>query len=149
MKLTWKIWLLIILILFSFMTIFGVPPTFLQRGVLITSVETNSTAFEQGLRQTQIITNIDGKKINNLEDFTKSLEGKFNSNESKKLIITTKQGEVILYSNQAPQITVSNIPKSKIKLGLDLAGGSRALIKAQNQSLSSSEINDLVAITSN
>jgi len=65
-KLTWKIWLLIIVLAFSLISIFGIPPTFLEKGVLITSVETNSTAFEQGLRQGQIITSINNKQIENL-----------------------------------------------------------------------------------
>jgi len=149
LKLTWKIWLLIIFLFFSFLTIFGFPPSFMQEGVVITSVETNSTAFEQGLRQGQTITQIDGKKVGNLEDFTNNIQGKFDLNESVKLTIITDQGEVILYSNQAPQITVTEIPNTKIKLGLDLAGGSRALVKAQDQDLDSSAVRDLVDITSN
>ena len=46
-----------------------------------------------------------------------------------------------------PEITVSDIPKSKIQTGLDLQGGSRALIKPEEK-LSSSEINDLISVTS-
>ena len=68
MKLTWKIWLLIVVLAFSLLSIFGFPPQFFQKGVLITSVETNSTAFEEGLRQGQIIIGVDGKKIDNLDD---------------------------------------------------------------------------------
>jgi len=148
MKLTWKIWLLIIILLLCMLSIFGFPPTFFQKGVVIASVEQNSTALEQGLRSGQIITAIDGNKINNLEDFTNSLQGKFSSGNIKT-IITTNQGEFILFSDQAPQITVSDIPKTNIRLGLDLAGGSRALIKAQDAKLSSSQINDLISITQN
>ncbi|MCW8965530.1 MAG: hypothetical protein OQK82_02415, partial [Candidatus Pacearchaeota archaeon] len=46
-------------------------------------------------------------------------------------------------------ITVSEIPKTGISMGLDLAGGSRALIQAQDKELTSDELNDLVEITSN
>ena len=147
-KLTWKIWLLIIVLVFSLLAIFGMPPTFLEKGVLITSVETNSTAFEQGLRQGQIITNIDGTQIEDLEDFSNAL-GKFSSNENIKLILQTKNSEIILFSNHAPNITVTEIPKTNIKTGLDLAGGSRALVQAEDKKLSSTEINDLVDITRN
>jgi len=63
MKLTWKIWLLIIVLCLCLLSIFGFPPVFFEKGVLITSVEQNSTAFEQGLRQGQIITGIDGNTI--------------------------------------------------------------------------------------
>ena len=148
LKLGFKIWLLIIVLLLSLISIF-ITPNFLEKGVLITSVEPNSTSFEQGLRQGQVITAIDGKSITSLEDFTKVLKGKYNSNQSIKTIITTKDSEVILFSKQVPEITVSKIPKTNIKAGLDLAGGSRALVKAQNKSLSSAEVNDLVDITRN
>jgi preprotein translocase subunit SecD len=149
MKFTWKIWLLIIVLALSLLSIFGMPPTFFQKGVLITSVGTNSSAFEQGLRQGQIIIGIDGKTISNLEDFSNALKGKFESSENTKIIFTTKDSEVILFIDNPPEITVSDIPKTSLKLGLDLAGGSRALIKAQDKTLSSDEINDLVVITSN
>lgn len=149
MKLGWKVWVLIILLIFSFLSIFGLPPTFLQKGVIITSVESNSTAFDQGLRQGQIITSVDGIKIINLEDFSEVLKDKYLSNESIKTTFTTKDSEFILFSNQAPEITVAEVPNTNIKLGLDLAGGSRALIKAKDIELDSSQINDLVSITRN
>ena len=149
MKLTWKIWLLIIVLAFSLISIFGLPPTFLEKGVLITSVESNSTAFEQGLRQGQIITNIDGTPIENLEDFSNVLQGKFISEENIKIIIQTQDAEIILFSNHVPNITVAEILKTNIKTGLDLAGGSRALVQAEGKKLSSTEINDLVDITRN
>ena len=149
MKLTWKIWLLIIVLGFSLLSIFGMPPTFLEKGVLITSIESNSTAFEQGLRQGQTIVAIDGKIINNLEDFSNTLSGKFSSNENIKIIFQTQESEVILFSDQAPNITVAEIPKTNLKTGLDLSGGSRALVQAEGQKLSSIEINDLVDITRN
>ena len=68
MKIGWKIWVLIIFLVFSLLAIFGFPPTFLQKGVFVSSIEANSTAFEQGLRQNQIIIELDGQKIENLED---------------------------------------------------------------------------------
>ena len=148
-KLTWKIWILIIVLFFSLLSIFGMPPTFFQKGVLITSVETNSTAFEQGLRQGQIIVGVDGQKINTLEDFTNAVKEKFNSNESVKTIFQTTKSEFILFSQQSPGITVSEIPKTNLKLGLDLEGGSRALVQAQGKKLTSAEVNDLVDVISN
>ncbi len=147
-KLTFRIWVLIIAIVLSLLSIF-ITPHFLQGGVLISSVDSNSTAFEYGLRQGQIIIEVDGKKINNLEDFTNALNGKFDSNQSVKTVIKTDAQEVILYSDNPPEIIVSELSKSNIKTGLDLAGGSRALIKAENKKLNSQEINDLVDITRN
>jgi len=148
-KFTWKIWLLIILLVFSLLSIFGNPLDLNKKGVVIKSIEKNSTAFEQGLRQGQIITSIDGETINSIEDFSKIISTKFISEEKIKTIIQTEDSEVILFTNSAPKIIVSEIPKTNIKLGLDLAGGSRALIKAQDYDLSSGEVRDLVDVVSN
>ncbi len=148
MKLTWRIWLLIIILSFSIISIFNFGNIF-QQGVIITSVEVNSTSFEQGLRQGQIIIKINDLEISNIEDFTNALKNKYDSGENIKTIIQTKNSEFILFSNIPPQITITEIPKTSIKTGLDLAGGSRALIKAENKDLSSEEISDLVEITSN
>ncbi len=147
-KLGLKIWLLIIVLVFSIVSIINFQGIF-SKGVLITSVELNSTAFEQGLREGQIITSIDGKAVNNLADFTKIIQAKFPSDENVKTIINTDDVEAILFTENAPEITVSDIPKTNIKTGLDLSGGARALVKAENKTLTQSELNDLIAITNN
>jgi preprotein translocase subunit SecD len=148
-KLTFKIWLLLVILAFSLISIFGLPPTFSEKGVIITGVESNSTAFNQGLRQGQIITGIDETTIYGLEDFTTAIQNKFPTSEKVKTTIITKDSQVILFSNETPQIIVSDIPKTNIKTGLDLAGGARALVQAEDRKLSSEEINDLVTITTN
>ncbi|MDP2628708.1 MAG: PDZ domain-containing protein [Nanoarchaeota archaeon] len=147
MKLTWRIWLLIIVLLLSITSILNFSGIF-QDGVLITSVTQNSTAFEQGLRQGQIITAVEGREINNLQDFSNLMQDKF-TGEPVKISFTVEDSEIILFSKFAPEITVSDIPKTRIKQGLDLSGGSRALIQAQDKKLSSEEINELVDITNN
>jgi preprotein translocase subunit SecD len=147
-KLTWRIWLLIIVLALSLISIVNFSGLF-EKGVLITNVESNSTAFEQGLRQGQIITGIDGKPVETLEDFAKIIQEKFPVEENVKTTIKIKDSEIILYSDKAPQITVSEISKTKIKTGLDLAGGSRALVQAQDKKLSAKEVEDLISITDN
>ncbi|HUW43357.1 MAG TPA: PDZ domain-containing protein [Bacillota bacterium] len=149
LKLTWKIWLLIIVLILSLISVFGLPPTFLQKGVLITSVEPNSTSFEQGLREGQIIISIDNKKVEHLEDFKEIMQEKFASNETVKVIINTEETEVILFTREAPRITVSEIPNTKLQFGLDLIGGSRAMVQAKEKKLSASEIKNLIDITQN
>jgi preprotein translocase subunit SecD len=150
-KLSFRIWLFIIVLIISLLSIFvsSYGFTLFQKGVLITSVEQNSSAFQNGLRQGQIITAIDGKPITDINDFSNYIQSKFPSEKEIKIIITTKEADIILYSKNAPDITVSHIPKTSIKTGLDLAGGARALIKAQDKDLSSDEISDLVSITKN
>ena len=118
-KLGWKIWLLIIVVAFSLLSLFGFPPTFSQEGVIITSVDANSSSFNQGLRQGQIISRVDNQEIINLEDFSKAFEGKYSTNQSEKTIITTNEAQIILFSKMAPEITVSEIPNTNLKMGLD------------------------------
>ena len=141
-KISWRVWLLIFAILAS---ILAIRPTF-QTGVMISSVEHNSTAFESGLRTGQIIKSINGQPIKNIKDFSSALEI-FPTVEKTKLVIQTNEQEYILFLNQIPQISVKKIPFTRIKFGLDIEGGSRALVKPEVD-LSSSEINDLIAVTS-
>ena len=149
MKITWRIWVLIFVLLFSLIAVFGLPPVFLQKGIMITSVEANSSAFEMGLRQGQIIISIDGESITTLDDFTEIMKDKHLTEEKVKTVINTNEGEVILYSNESPEITVAEIPNTNIKTGLDLSGGARALGQAKDKQLSSAEVNDLIAVINN
>ncbi|MBL7059064.1 hypothetical protein ISS08_01295 [Candidatus Pacearchaeota archaeon] len=148
-KLGWKIWLLIVFLVFSFILIFGLPPTIFQKGVLITGVETNSTAFNSGLRQNQIITSIDDIPVETIQDFSNIFEGKYISNVSEKTIFTTSEGEMIYFSKNLPEISVADIPSTKLKLGLDLEGGARAYVQAKDRELTASEVNDLIEVTNN
>jgi len=148
-KFTLRIWLLIIVLAFSLIAIFGMPPKALQSGVVIASVESNSTAFNAGLRQGQIITKIDGNKITSLQDFTDALKDTYPSEEKTKTIFQTNELEAVYFSNNTPEITVSEISKTNIKTGLDLAGGARALVQAQEKELTASEVQDLIDVVSN
>ena len=58
MKLGFKIWLLIVMLILSLVLIFGLPPKFFDSGVVVTSVGANSTLFDQGMRQGQILLRI-------------------------------------------------------------------------------------------
>lgn len=147
-KLTWKIWLLIIFLFLSVLSIFNFS-AFFEHGVLVSSVQPNTTATDQGFKQSQIITAIDGQRINSIQDYTNAIQGKFLSNQTEKIVFTTTDTEIIYFSDHLPNITVSEIPKTKLKLGLDLVGGARALIKAQDMQLTSAQVADLVDITSN
>jgi preprotein translocase subunit SecD len=147
MKLTFKIGLMLFLILASFLAIFA-GSGLTKEGLLVTSIETeNNTLFDQGLRQGDLITQIDDKKIETLEDYSEVLS-KYTGKEIKT-IIKTEKGEYIIFSDEFPDMTVAEIPNSNLKLGLDLAGGSRAVIKAENKTLSTAEVIDLVDITQN
>jgi len=149
LKFTWRIWLWIIVLILAIVSIVNFPNLF-QKGVIIKSVEQNSSAFEQGLRANQIITAIDGKSVTNLQDYSNIMQNKFNlSNEKVKTIITTTTNEYIIYSSKPPEITVSDLSKTNIKTGLDLSGGARALVQAKNHKLTKQEVDDLVDVVSN
>jgi len=145
MKFSWKIWLLIIVLMCSALLI---SPNF-EKGVIIKSVEKNSTSFDSGLRAGGILTSVNGESVKTVEDYQKIINSIFPTQNKTRLDIITKDNQFILFTDQAPLITLANIPKTKIKTGLDLSGGARALVKAENKSLSSQELNDLITITSN
>jgi len=144
MKFSWKIWLLIIVLMCSALLI---SPNF-EKGVIIKSVEKNSTSFDSGLRSGDIITSINGESVKTIEDYQKIINSIFPTQNKTRLDIATKDNQFILFTDQAPLITISNIPKTKIKTGLDLSGGARALVRPEIP-VSATELNDLIMITSN
>ena len=144
----WKIWFLIAVLLFS---LFAISPwDYFKKGVEIKSVEKNSSEFESGLRAGMIIHSINNQEIENLDDYSKRISEILPPNLSLgevKISIATNKGLFIFLKQGELDLVVGEIPKTKIKTGLDLSGGARALIKPLNVSLSQSEINDLIAIT--
>ena len=139
----WKIWLLIICILGSLLAIF---PLNFSQGLEITSVEIDSVSYIQGLRSGMKITSIDGQAITSLDDFKNAIS-KFPTPSPEKLTIITDQGTIILFINNSPEFAVKEIPKNRVKTGLDLSGGARALIKAEGKELTNAELNDLISVT--
>lgn len=151
-KITWRIWVLLAFVLFAIISIFITPNgiTFLQKGVIVTSVEQNSSLFNQGLRSGMIIESINDKPIETLEDYTNAMQEFSNSLEEKqKLQINTNEGELLgLFSKEAVNdLTVGEIPKTRIKTGLDLQGGARALVTAEDKKLTTDELDDLIAVS--
>ena len=146
-KLSWKIWLLIIVVLGSLLVIFWPLISDFSSGFEINYIEQNSTAYEQGLRQGQVITHINGEPIISLEKYQEIINSNFPSEENKKLTITTKSGEFILFDNNAPELNIKKVEKIRIKTGLDLSGGARALVVAEDHELTTFELNDLIDVT--
>ncbi len=182
MKISWRIWALIIILVFSLLSI-GFS---FQKGVVIKSVEHNSTAFNEGLRQGEIIKEINGQKVESRDDYARVIDNIFAGQRLLKGIeltqiinktnktdnglniaesnitsdikeaesdlisvrIKTKNKEVILFDNEPPKIVVDNIPRTKLRTGLDISGGARAVVKPERD-LSRAEIDDLIAVTRN
>jgi len=119
-----------------------------ETGVVVSSVGKNSTAFNEGLRQGMVITSINSEVIEDVNSYIKVMGETLPSAEEKKIVITTKDGEIILLTNKTLNITVEDTKPTTIKTGLDLSGGARALIRPDKE-LNSNEMSDLIAITSN
>jgi preprotein translocase subunit SecD len=142
-KLTLRTIILLLAIIFAVVAI--APWKVLDSGVLVKTVEKNSSYYEAGLRAGMIIHSIDGQKISDLVSYNKYVSKNFI--ESKKVTILTDQGEFILLADSPTKIVVAKLPSSNLKTGLDLSGGARALIKAENMTLSKSQLDDLIAVT--
>jgi preprotein translocase subunit SecD len=145
-KLTLRVWILIIILILSFFAI--APWKMLDNGVLIKSIEKNSTPFEAGLRPGMTIKEINGERIDDLNQYGRVVSELFSNIDQKKIIIKTSEGEFIFLGNSLSNLSVSELPATNLKTGLDLSGGARALVRAQNISLSSDQLSDLVEITS-
>jgi len=150
MKITFRIWILIIVVALSLISVFGLPPQALEKGLIITSVEQNSSVFQDGLREGMTLQSINGQEIKLLEDYRSAMKEITNleENETTKLIIQTKQIEIInLYDRTILEdISLEEIPLTKIKTGLDLRGGARAFVKADIP-LNDAQLNDLIAVS--
>lgn len=151
-KINWKIWLLIIFVVLSILSIFinssGI--LVLQDGVKVKSLDTGSELYEQGLRKGAIIEEINGQEIKNIEDYNNALQSFQNleENETLRLEIKTKQSEIVgLFTNKILlDVVVQNLPSTRINTGLDLQGGARALIKA-DQPLTDQQLSDLISVS--
>jgi len=147
-KLGFRIWLLIILVFLSLIAIF-ITPHFGKQGVLVGSVVDNSTAHDAGFRKGQVINSIEGQEVGSIEDYTNIVSNILPSEKNKKINFITSEGkEIIYYSNTTPEIVVDKVSKTNLKTGLDLAGGSRALIEAKNVSLNSKQTRELADVLS-
>ncbi|MBU0907321.1 MAG: hypothetical protein KKE05_04140 [Nanoarchaeota archaeon] len=144
MKIGFRLWVLIIVLALS---ILAISPSF-KTGVLVTSIEKNSSSFEAGLRQGEVIKQINGKEIMGVEDYSTVVNDLFTDGKEKRIDIVTEENSITFLTNQTPQITVSEVPNSKIQTGLDLRGGARALVKP-DVPITDDQLQDLVAISRN
>jgi len=153
MRITGKMWFLIVIVTLSFLSIFSsLSPlgiTFLQKGVVVSSVEEGTQIFENGLRPGMIIKQINGKDVQDINDYQEIIApfGSLDENMTSKLVIQTNSLEIIgLYNSSiVRQIKVETLPKTNLQTGLDLQGGARAFVKI-NADVSDEEIDDLISV---
>jgi len=144
MKISFRIWILIFALLFSLLAI---KPGF-GSGVIITSVEFNSTVYKEGIRTGEIIKSINGHEIKTKEDFTKIMGTLFKNEEELRIDIITNKNQYAILTNETLELTAENVPKTRIQTGLDLRGGSRALVQP-DETITDSQLEDLVEISRN
>ncbi len=148
MKFTFRIWLLLIFISLSLLSIFvnssGI--TFLQEGIKVDSINQESRLFEQGLKQGDIIISINNQEIDSSEEYY-NLISQYGE-ESEKIILKTQQQEIVALVNGSAfsSIAVSELPSTRLNTGLDLQGGTRAIIRPE-QRLTEQELNDLISVS--
>ena len=144
MKLTWRIWLLIAVLVLSTLAI---NPNF-DKGVMIKSIEVNSSVDGLGLYVGDVIIKVNGEIISDVEDYGRIMENLFQEGSAKRVDILTEDREYSVFIDKAPELSVVDLPRSNIQTGLDLRGGARALVQP-DQEISNDDMEDLVSIARN
>ncbi|UCD03901.1 MAG: hypothetical protein JSW73_05170 [Candidatus Woesearchaeota archaeon] len=137
---SWQIWLLLLVLLGS---IVAISPKFDVSGALIKKVDPDSTAEINGMKGGEIITEVNGKNIETLEDYKLAVTSLMPGVISVK---TNKGDYSLVYSeNESLGLTVDAVPVSNLKKGLDLAGGVRVLL-APEEEISAESLQDAIDI---
>ena len=118
----------------------------IESGIIVASIEQSDPLFEQGLRQGEIITSVNSQPVSTSEEYYSLIASTFTTNTSKRFDLTTKTKDYTILTNKTPEITVKEIPKTKIKTGLDISGGARALVQPTQQ-ITEQELQDLIAVS--
>ena len=151
MKITWRMWVMIFFVIASLIAIFSIPPLFLEKGVVVKAVQQNSSLFEKGLRPGEIIKQINGQEILTSADYNKAMEpyALLVGNQTQKFNIVTDKNEIIgLFSQDVTkQVAIEQIPPTRLKTGLDIQGGARALVTAENLTLNDEQLDDLISVS--
>ena len=143
MKLGWRIWMLIIVLILSLLAI---SPSF-KDGIKVSSIEKNSSLAEAGLTTGEVILEVNGQKVTDKHSYAEIIS-KIDLTDQKRFDIKTEKGEYTVLLNGSIPISVDDIPKSKIQTGLDLRGGARALVQADQQ-LTDEQLADLIEVSRN
>lgn len=144
MKFTFRIWILIIILGLSLLAI---KPSF-GSGVLVDSVDKNSSIYEAGLRVGDVIKFVNGKDVQNLEDYGEIMSNLFLDEQEKKLTIETTDNEFIILTDEIPDVIVRDLPRTNIQTGLDLRGGARALVSPEGV-IDDAGLEDLIDVSRN
>jgi len=134
-----------ILLFVLLLTLIAINPNPFAEGIEVKSV--NGEVAIQGLKTGDSIESINNNKISTIQDFNSAINTiKINST----LIIKTKNYEIAYITTEIPDITVQNVKKTNIQKGLDLSGGTRALLRPDSEeTVSDQDITNLINILNN
>ncbi len=151
-----RVWLLVIFVLLS---VIAINPKFTPQGVALRQVVKESAAEQAGIKnpdprtaptQRERILDINGKDVRTIEDYYAIVEN-YPANTSMRVVTT--QGTYTLLTPSPPAanatqnataqsassgaddlgLVVYDAPRSNIKLGLDLSGGTRVILKPEQK----------------
>ena len=109
----------------------------------ITVMSSEDSPLEYGME----IRGINGNEVNSYDDILNITKGIF---KKEKFTMVTNQGEYAFLLAGPPEITVKLSEKTNIRKGLDLAGGTRVLIKPESEDeITNQEIDDLIKVMNN
>ncbi len=143
MKITIKIWIMVIVLALAILAIN--PSGYFMKGVQVKDIAVNSTADIAGITKGEILKSVDGQEIKILDDFYNAISDLdfLTGNETRKIDIITNKGDYTFLTTRDLGITVSDVPTTALKAGLDLQGGARALVKPERK-LTTMEMQDLL-----
>ncbi len=102
--------------------------------------------YSTGIDVGGLILELNGVQIENDSELKEVMEGML---PKKKVIVNTDKGQFSYLSRGPPEIEVREAKKNNLNLGLDLAGGTRVLIRPVAESVTENDISDLIKVMSN
>lgn len=118
MKVGWRIWLLLVCLIFS---VIALKPSF-EQGIIITGIDTSSPYYAEGIRAGMTLVSFEGQPVQTLTDYQHLLSS-LTFDERQRIDVVTTSGSFIVYTNQTPDFSVGTKPHTRLQLGLDLRGG--------------------------
>lgn len=138
--------MLVIMLILAAFTI--VNPKSFEGDVLIKEVQLNSSAADAGMKAGELIKSINNVQIKSLQDYTAEISSMNLSEEEIKMTIVTDKQEYIFMTDEDLGIIPAAVSKTRLKTGLDLQGGARALVLPERE-LTSDEMESLLETVRN
>jgi preprotein translocase subunit SecD len=120
----------ILLIIFIILSIWTIQPRFSSSGVYVDNVGKNSSAELAGIESGQIITEINGIEVIDLNNYANTVSG---LKQGEAVTVKTNEATYKLVSQENLGITVEKVPTSNLRKGLDLVGGARVILKPDGE----------------